>query len=79
MSYWVKEVELLSNRIVALVFTLACASVVRAQSGALVQAWRYNPQKHLVENPNQQRVAEGHPRIQYDRLDETRGWNSGRR
>ena|ERR1700733_11809254 len=49
MSYWVKEVELLSNRIVALVFTLACASVVRAQSGALVQAWRYNPQKHLVE------------------------------
>jgi hypothetical protein len=49
MSYWVKPVELLSNRTVALVFTLACASVVRAQSGALVQAWRYNPQTHLVE------------------------------
>jgi hypothetical protein len=50
MSYWVKSVELFGvNRTVALVFTLACASVVRAHSGALVQAWRYDPQKHLVE------------------------------
>jgi hypothetical protein len=50
MSYWVKPVELFSvNRTVALVLALAFASVVRAQSGALVQAWRYDPQKHLVE------------------------------
>jgi hypothetical protein len=50
MSYWVKPVELLSvNRAVALVLALAFASVVRAQSGALVQAWRYDLQKHLVE------------------------------
>ena len=41
--------EILSNRTVALVFTLAFASVLRAQSGALVQAWRYDPQTHLVE------------------------------
>jgi hypothetical protein len=50
MSYWVKPVELFSvNRTVALVLALAFASVVRAQSGALVQAWRYNRQTHLVE------------------------------
>jgi hypothetical protein len=50
MSYWVKPVELFSiSRTVALVLTLAFASVVQAQSGALVQAWRYNPQTHLVE------------------------------
>ena len=50
MSYWVKPVELFSvNRAVALALALAFASVVRAQSGALVQAWRYNPQTHLVE------------------------------
>ena len=50
MSYWVKPVALLSvNRIVALALALAFASVVRGQSGALVQAWRYDPQKHSVE------------------------------
>jgi hypothetical protein len=50
MSYWVKPVELFGvNRTVVLALALAFASVVRGQSGALVQAWRYNPQNHLVE------------------------------
>jgi hypothetical protein len=37
------------NRASALVLALAFAYAVRAQSGALVQAWRYNLRVHSVE------------------------------
>ncbi len=47
---WVRAVKPFNvNRAFALISALACASVARAQSGALVQAWRYDPQKHAVE------------------------------
>ena len=47
---WVRAVKPFNvNRAFALVLALGCASVVRAQSGALVQAWRYDPRTHSVE------------------------------
>jgi hypothetical protein len=47
---WVKAVKPFNvNRAFALVLALAFTAVVRAQSGALVQAWRYDPRTHSVE------------------------------
>jgi hypothetical protein len=47
---WVSAVKPFNvNRGFALVLALACAFVVRAQSGASVQAWRYDPRTHSVE------------------------------